>query len=316
MRLAVADHDQLRLDHYVQFRSAEFQSVRHGLSAFLKSLSYHPSAVCLAVAGAADGSRIRMSNLPWIVDADEIGTLSGIDDVLLVNGFKALALALPHLSEHDLHRIGGGRRDPMANRAVVRAGTGLGVAGVTFSDGSWVSMAGEGGHVTFAAQTREEFEIFERLRFSRHHVSWEHVLSGPGLVTLYRVLHDIDGRKEPVEMTTVEDILAAAEAGEDLIAARTLENFINWLGRFAGDVALTFGAQGGLYLSGGIAARILVPLERGGFRAAFENKGRLSPYLEAVPVSVIKAADVGLRGAAIAYSESINMRKQPLCAVG
>ncbi|SOC85679.1 glucokinase [Ensifer adhaerens] len=316
MRFAVADHDQLRLDHYVQFRCAEFQSVRHGLSAFLKSLNYHPSSVCLAVAGAADGSRIRMSKLPWVVDADEIGTLSGIDDVLLVNGFKALALALPHLSEHDLHRIGGGRRDPMANRAVVRAGTGLGVAGVTCLGDRWVSMTGEGGYATFAAQTRDEFDIFERLRFSRHHVAWEHLLSGPGLTTIYRLLLQINGSHDPSDKVTVDEVLSAAEDGEDVIAAQAVEYFVNWLGRFAGDVALTFGAQGGVYLSGGIPARLVTNLEKNGFRTAFENKGRLSPYLEKVPVFVIRAADAGLRGAAIAYSESLELEEPLLCAVG
>lgn len=301
MRFAVADHDELTIDHYVQFRCSEFSSLDQGLAAYLKYVPGHPKKLCLAVAGPVEGDIVRMSNRPWVVDRRAIQAVSGTREVLLINDFEALAHILPYLSAHDLHKICGGDGVEGANRAVVGPGTGLGVAAITRCRDGWLGISGEGGHITFASQSREEFEIFDKFRFDRHHVSWDHLLSGGGLSHLYAVLKQGtgDGARQALK---AEDIVAAAQDGEDEIAVKALDYFVAWLGRFAGDMALTFGARGGLYLGGGIAPKILPDLQRDTFRLAFQNKGRLSPYVETIPVFVIKAADAGLRGAAAAYS--------------
>jgi glucokinase len=301
MRFAIVDFDELRIDHYVQFLCSDFSSIEQGLAAYLKSVPTYPRRVSLAVAGPVDRDIVCMPNLPWETSVGEIRSVAQTDDVILLNDFEALALSLPFLSEHDLCRLGEEGHARGACRAVVGPGTGLGVAAVTSSGKSWSAIAGEGGHMTFAPQSRDEFEIFERLKFDSHHISYEQVLSGKGIVNLYNVLHQLSGKTAPTH--TAAQILAAGHSGEDEIAVQTIDYFVTWLGRFAGDVALVLGARCGVYLAGGIPPNILEDLKQDGFRTAFESKGRLSSYVADIPVFVIKAADAGLRGAAVAFAK-------------
>lgn len=302
MRFAIVDIDELHIDHYVQFRCSDFSSIEQGLSAYLKSVPAYPRRVSLAVAGSVDKDTVHMRNLPWTTSVKEIQPIAQTDDVVLINDFEALALSLPFLLEHDVCRLGDAGRTRDACRAVVGPGTGLGVAAVTGSGKHWTAIAGEGGHITFAPQSRDEFEIFEQLKFDRHHISYEQVLSGQGLIDLYAILHRLVGKTAPA--LSPAQIVAAARGGEDDIATQTLDYFVAWLGRFAGDIALVFGAHGGVYLAGGIPPNILDYLKSDGFRTSFESRGRLSSYVEDIPVFVVKAADAGLRGAAVAFANA------------
>jgi glucokinase len=310
MRFAVADFEELRIDHYVQFRCSDFTSIQQGLAAYLKSIPNYPRRISLAVAGPLDNGRISMSNLPWSIGLDELRAMISTDDAVLLNDFAALALALPALANHDVHKIGGGDGIPNARMAVVGPGTGLGVAAVTSIGESWMAISGEGGHITFAPQTHEEYAVFEKLGFTRHHISCEHLLSGAGMTNVYSILREMVGMQGPARPLSPAEIVAAAHDGTDQEARQTLDYFGIWLGRFVGDIALVFGAQGGLYLAGGIPPKLQNELEHGDFRIAFENKGRLSSYLEKIPTYIIKAADAGLRGAAIAYLNQKKVEKR------
>jgi len=240
---------------------------------------------------------VHLTNLAWTITHEDIRAATGAKDVLLLNDFEALARSLPLLADHDLRQVGGQAPVRHATKAVLGPGTGLGVAGLAWSSAGWMPVAGEGGHVTFSAQTSEELAILERLRSGTSFVSTERLLSGPGLGMLHAILSD---RAEPP--LPAPAVTARALAGTDPAARKALDLFVAWLGRFAGDLALVYGARGGVCLGGGIAPGIADVLAAGPFRAAFEDKGRLRPYVASIPVYVITAPDAGLRGAAQALA--------------
>lgn len=299
-RFAISDIDELTVSNFAVFRCAMFPSLQAAVEAYVRSIPHRPRMASLAIAGPLAGERLKLTNLPWIFSREEIREAAQVEHLELVNDFEALALSLPHLTAHDLHRIGGGALLADAPKVVLGPGTGLGVAGLVPSDGGWIPVAGEGGHVTFPMETAEELAIVDRLREEVGRVSAEDMISGPALPRLYRALGAM--RDRPAAANAPVDVVRLALAHEDALAEEALELFVRWLGRFAGDMALVYGARGGVYLGGGIAPHIITALEAPGFRAAFEGKGRLSAFLEAIPVHVVKAADAGLRGAALALS--------------
>ncbi len=304
MRFAVSDLDALSIANYALFKNDMFGSPLDALRAYLKSTPERPDHVGIAVAGPVEGDHARLTNRPWTLSAREIMEVYGARNVHFVNDFEAIALSLPHLAREDVVQIGGDTASAGTAMAVLGPGTGLGVAGLIRSPLGDVALAGEGGHVAFAARTREDFEIVEGLRADLDFVSAEHVISGPGLVTLYQTLASRAG--QPAAPISPETVVNRAMDGADAIASRTLELFVLWLGRFAGDVALTLGARAGVYIAGGIAPRILPLLQSGQFRSAFEDKGRLSSYLAAIPIHVVATPNAGLKGAALAVSRSVD----------
>lgn len=303
-RFAIADIDTLIIDHFAAYPSTSFPSLQAAVEPYLATIPHRPALACFAIAAPVSGETLRLTNLPWTFTRDELQSACGVRHLHVVNDFEALALALPWLTPHDLHRIGGGDPAGKGTKVVLGPGTGLGVAGLAQAASGWVGLPGEGGHVSFPARNSRELAIVDRVAGGGGHVSAERLISGPGLAALYRILAGMKG--EAAEALPATGIVRAALAHEDPLAEEALELFVEWLGRFAGDMALAFGARGGVYLGGGIAPRIIEALEAGGFRKAFEAKGRLSPFLETVPVHVIKAADAGLRGAAIALSETVS----------
>ncbi|MGB3391749.1 MAG: glucokinase [Pseudaminobacter sp.] len=302
-RFAIADVDALTIEHFATFPSSLFSSLQAVVERYMASIPHHPILACFAVAASVSTETMRMTNLPWTFTRDELRSACGARHLHLVNDFEALALALPWLTPHDLHGIGGGNLAGRGTKVVLGPGTGLGVAGLAEAASGWIALPGEGGHISFAVRNADELSILDRISEGAAHVSAERMISGPGLTALYRALAEMKGKA--VEERAAAGITKAALVHEDPIAEEALELFVGWLGRFAGDMALAFGARGGVYLGGGIAPRIIEALETGSFRAAFEAKGRLSSFLKTVPVHVIKAADAGLRGAAIALSEAV-----------
>jgi glucokinase len=292
-RFAIANLDALALTDVGAFPCARFASPAAAIGTYLATSTERPPRAAFAVAGPVAGDRVQLTNLSWTLTCEDIRMATGAEDVLLLNDFEALARSLPFLNAADLHGIGGQAPVPHATKAVLGPGTGLGVAGLVWSAAGWVPVAGEGGHVTFPAETAEELAILDRVRSGTSSVSMERLLSGPGLGILHAILSD---RAEP-PLPAPE---VTARAGTDPAARKALDLFVAWLGRFAGDLALVYGAQGGVYLGGGIAPRIAGILASGRFRAAFQGKGRLRPYLAPIPTYVITAPDAGLRGAAVA----------------
>ena len=205
----------------------------------------------------------------------------------MVNDFAAVARGVPHLRPDDLVQIGGGEPAPEATRAVLGPGTGLGVSGLAPSTaGGWTVLEGEGGHATMAAANRREAEVLAEVGREFGHVSAERVLSGPGLVNLHAALCRLDG-VAPDSGLTPRDIAAAGVERRSARCRETLRLAAAMLGTFAGDLALTLGARGGVYVAGGMVPRHVQAFAASGFRRRFEDKGRFSAYLAAIPTWVV-----------------------------
>jgi glucokinase len=269
------------------FTVAEFPRFPDVVDAFFKG-DRRPSAVrhaALAVAGPVEGARCVFTNCLWTIDANELCTEFALSNVHLCNDFEAAALSLPYLTAADLYRLGGGEPVGGQPMAVLGPGTGLGVACLVRGSQGSIPIATEGGHVTMAATSRREDAIIDYLRRQFGHVSAERVVSGSGLENLYRAVVALDGVEAP--QRDAAEITTAALDGGCPIARAALEMFCAMLGTIAGNIALTFGARGGVYIAGGIAPRITDFMARSDFRARFEHKGRFRTYLEAIPSSVI-----------------------------
>jgi glucokinase len=295
-RFALADPATLILSEICQIRCADHPSLSEVLGDYVSRFSPRPKLGAIAVAAPVTGPDIKLTNSPWCFALPELSRKLGLKDIRVLNDFEALALSLPHLAPDELHQIGG--RPPVAHatKAVLGPGTGLGVASLVWSGDRWVALPGEGGHVSLGAEDESQLALLERVRKGCAHLSAERVLSGPGLAELYQAVAAAQG------LTAAElqpnDVLVLGSSGDDEVAGEALDLFVTWLGRFAGDAALFLGARGGVYLGGGIAPKIVAKLSAGEFRKAFEDKGRMSAYLEPVPVYVILAEFATLKGAA------------------
>jgi glucokinase len=276
-------------------------------ASFADAVAAHPamakgtvSGAVLAVAGVVTNQRCALTNNEWVVDAAELRTRFGLTTVHLVNDFEAIAWALPQLAPSDLRQIGGTHPIAGAPMAVIGPGTGLGVAGCVPHPGGDFIIHSEGGHVTAPAGNAREAAVIGALRAEFEHVSVERLLSGPGLENLYRALVAIDHAR-PAERCAA-DIVKAARDATCPASRAALDMFCAMLGDIAGNLALTFGAKGGVYLAGGVIAHLGGEIDRSAFRTRFEAKGRMSGYVAPIPVYLIVHSDpafVGLRALAL-----------------
>lgn len=261
-----------------------------------------PRAAVLAFAGPVDDLGARMTNAGWATSIAELRRRFGFRRVRLLNDYAALALGLEDLAPDDTRIIGPAPSVPPATRrgplAVLGPGSGLGVAALVPAEPHPLPLVGEGGHVTMAAADDTEAELLSLLRRDFGHVSAERLLSGPGLVNLHRALGELRG--SAVAAGDPAAITRRALQGGDELSRETLEHFCRLLGSFAGNVALSFGARGGVFLGGGILPRFPDFLARSGFRARFEDKGRFRAYLAAVPTLLITRPDAAFVGLAAA----------------
>ena len=250
-----------------------------------------PASAALAVAVPVVADQVQMTNLSWRFSIEALRAELGLQSLLLLNDFSALALAIPTLKSGQLHRLGPALEARPGPVALLGAGTGLGVSGLLpdpNGSGQWVPIMGEGGHVTLAAIDDLEFEAIRGLQRQYGHVSAERVLSGSGLVDLHRVLTKIQGGTE-AEKWSAAEIVAQGMQATSGPARQTLNMFCAWLGSVAGDLALTLGAVGGVYIGGGIAPRLRAFLMASSFRQRFVAKGRYQTYLEAIPTWLIES---------------------------
>ena len=253
-------------------------------------------SAAIAVANPVTGDLAKLTNNDWSFSISATRDALGLDVLHVVNDFTALALSVPYLPADEREQVGRGEARPRHAIAVLGPGTGLGVSGLVPCGERWSALAGEGGHVSFAPQDARERELLARLAARFDHVSLERLLSGPGLVNVATALREIDAL-EPVALTPAE-ITARAASGQDPVCVETLELFCRALGACAGDLVLSLGAEGGCYVGGGIVPRLGERFARSGFRAAFEAKGRMRPYLERIPTFVIRSPWPALAGAA------------------
>lgn len=303
IRFAISDVDELTISDFALLSTGDFSGPEEALERYLKTIPRKPSLVGLAVAGPVRDDTVMMTNRPWTFSATDIAALTGAEHVCIVNDFEALALAIPHLSRYDLQNVGGAEPHGYGTKAILGPGTGLGVAASIHTHDGWTAIASEGGHVGFGAQTEPEARLLRSVAGTAPFIAAEDVLSGRGLVALHAALAET-AHGRPLE--TAEAIVRAAVADRHPAAIAAVEQFVTWLGRFAGDVALTFGASGGVYLAGGIVPNIAAQVSGPRFRAAFEGKGPLTDYLRQIPAYIVKTgADAGLRGAALALAQRL-----------
>jgi glucokinase len=242
------------------------------------------------VAGPVIGDWLSFTNHPWSFSIMGLTRDLGFDRLQVVNDFEAVALAVPHLGDDDRCQVGSGRPKPEAPIGIIGPGTGLGVASVAPVPGvrpaRWITLPAEGGHVTLPAVTDREAAVVARLRHAgRAHVSAETLICGAGLATLYGALSALDGiAASPV---TPEDVTGRALAGGDPVALEAVEMFCAMLGTIAGNLALTIGAHGGVYIAGGIVPKLGRTFAISSFRERFVAKGRMRAYLEPIPTFVI-----------------------------
>ncbi len=285
---AVSSLTSFNVARYVQFADV--------LIAFLKGHEHIEIAKAVfAVAGPVQSCRCVLTNTGWIVDARELNETFGFE-ARIINDFEAVAYSLPSLASADLEGIGGGQAELAAPMAVLGPGSGLGVACLISGYRKNSVISSEGGHATLASADDREDEIIKRLRCRFGHVSAERLVSGKGLENIYQAIIEIDGLT--LDFRGAADITKRALESNCRVAIEALSLFCAFLGSFAGNVALTFGARGGVYIAGGISPRIVGFLRQSEFRNRFETKGRLRPYLEAIPSKVIvhpAAAFLGLK---------------------
>jgi glucokinase len=261
-------------------------TLENAIAAFLTAIDAPtpPSQAAFAVAGPVTGDQIALTNLPWRFSVSGLRASFGLRRLEVINDFTAVALALPWLPPHHLRPVGPGCAAPAAPLAVLGPGSGLGVSGLIPTGAGWMALSGEGGHVTLAPADDHESAVLALLR--RHgHVSAESVLSGPGLVNLDRALAARDGHSLPSR--SAAEVVAAALAGRCPRASEVLALFAAFLGTVAGNLALTLGARGGVFIAGGIVPRLGDYLDRSAFRQRFGEKGLQSRYLANIPTSVI-----------------------------
>ncbi len=246
-----------------------------------------PAACAIGIANPVTGDEVRMTNHAWSFRISELQRELGVERLQVLNDFTALALSLPSLRDEQLIAIGSGQSAAGAPRAVIGPGTGLGVSGLIAStNGREVAIAGEGGHVTMSAADDDEAAILSHLRRRFGHVSAERVLSGPGLENLYRAVAAEAGSRPD---TTHHAATIVQQAESDPLCDRTVQMFCAFLGSAAGNLALTLGARGGVYIGGGIVPRLGHRLGRSAFRERFEGKGRFRGYLSQVPTWIIRS---------------------------
>jgi glucokinase len=282
-----------------------YASLAAALAAYLDGdeVRAHVGAIrhaAIAIANPVDGDQVRMTNHTWSFSIAALREEFDLSTLRVVNDFTALAMALPHLRPSQRLRVGGGAELPDRTIGLIGPGTGLGVSGIIPVDGRWAPLASEGGHASFAPADDTEIAIMRQLWSEHGHASAERLLSGPGIELIHRV---ISGKAlAPAEVTQ------RALDGADADCVRAVDCFCGVLGAVAGNVALTLGATGGMYIGGGIVPRLGALFADSPFRARFEAKGRFSAYLARIPTFLITEEYPAFLGVSAILSEQSAQR--------
>lgn len=308
-RLALCEVEgkTVRRDIQATYDSRRFASLADIARDFISEHGIEVRNACFGVPGPVQGRRAQVTNLPWTVDADELERNLGIDSVFLLNDLEANAHGLETLSEADFHELRPGAPGASGNAGLLAAGTGLGEAGMFWDGQRHRPFASEGGHTDFAPANDEEVALLAYLRrtLGIEHISWERVVSGPGLVAIYEFLRSSDAgastkalAEAMAEGDPAEEISKAAVRGDDSLAERAVQWFLGLYGAEAGNVALKYLATGGVYLGGGIAPKLVQLLPRSEFIERFQAKGRMRALLEPIGLQVVMNDKAALQGAA------------------
>jgi len=287
------------------FPSREHSELGEIVTQFVNDSGMRPDAACFGIAGPVRNGRVETSNLPWVIEQSRLATQIRLPSTLLINDLEASAWGIGALSSGDLVALNSVSGPVVGNQAVIAPGTGLGEAGLFWDGTRHHVFACEGGHCDFAAQNDQEIDLLRYLKARYGHVSYERILSGPGLVNVYEFLRDSGYGKESAEFAAgfqkgdgPASVSRAALAGTDAMAEKALEIWISVYGAEASNLALKAMATGGLFLAGGISPKVLAGLTGPLFMQSFLSKGRMRALMEAIPVQVVTNEKAGLLGAA------------------
>ncbi len=273
----------------------DYESFENAICALLNPLNNIAiGSVILAIAAPVEGDEIKLTNNHWVISPLNLIERFKFSDVTILNDFEAQALAAAVLKQDHLHQIGNNTGEIIANRVILGPGTGLGVAGLIYSQNTWIPIATEGGHVEFGPLSKRDYEIFPHLKTIGNRIGAEEVMSGRGLLNIYQAICKTDQVKN-----TLTDPAQISDAGlnkSNQQAEEALMLFATYLGRMAGDLALLFLARGGVYIGGGIAQKILPALTSGHFRKAFENKAPHGDILKEISTYVVVNPLAALEG--------------------
>lgn len=279
-----------------------YSTLQDAMRAYVENLGIAmPKAACVAIAGPIDGDKARMTNLNWNFSQKAVKEEFGFERFAAINDFAALSIATSKLSSADLTLVRNGKMDLQGNKAILGPGTGLGVAGLAYTSHGWLPIPSEGGHANIAPATELECEVIKAAIGQHGHVSAEIFISGPGLVRLYNALAVV--RDQNAEELEPKDVTARALDNSDALCKETLELFCSFIGTLSGNLALTYGARGGVYLAGGILPRLVDFLKASAFIDRFESKGVMSHYLADIPVNIMSHEQPGLLGSAVWISQ-------------
>lgn len=301
-RIAGCDPETGHISHIQIYSVERTQSLEHALRRYKQE---HPAfrycRAAISIANPIVGDRVMMTNAHWDFSIEQTRLGCQFEDLFMLNDWESVALALPFLTDRDLTQINDCPSTKSGNRALCGVGTGLGAAGLAEGkDQQWMPIAGEGGHVSFSPMDQDEIRILEAMVDEHQHVSFERILSGAGMVSLYRAIAKING--DPIEAATPKQIVSGAVSQTRSTYGRTIQTFCGILGNFAGNLCLTLGATGGIYVGGGVIQKIddAGLFDKKAFLERVTSKGRLSGWLNDVPAYLIKTPYAGLVGAAAA----------------
>ena len=298
-RFGLVEPGSTRVRDIDVLKNNNFGSLEDSIGAYVKAKGLTSlAAAAIAVAGPIDGEVVALTNRDWSFTRESLRKAALAKRFRLLNDFEALALSLPHLEGDDLVQVGGESPAKPAVKIVLGPGTGLGMATLApLPEGGWMALPGEVGHITLPVATREEFDWREKMTKPGVIFESEDAITGGGLLRMYQAIADKPAQSTP------EEVLQAALAGHDAAAVKTLDQFITWLARIAGDAAMTVQARGGVYLAGGIAPSIAGKLKTGSFRSTFQEKGRLAHVMRPIPVYVIVDRFPAFKGCAAAIAD-------------
>ncbi len=286
-------------EHAASLRCADYEDFHATVQAYLSALPASASTAriknaAVAIATPVSGDQVRITNYPWQFSIEQMRQRLHLDNLLLVNDFTALAMALPSLLPSQRRQVGAGAALPRSVIGLIGAGSGLGVSGLIPANDGWVALGTEGGHTSFSPRDARELAILQYAWRHYSHVSFERLVSGPGIELIYRALSERDGH--PEQILSAPDITQRALDASDPLCLEVIEVFCGMLGTAAANLAVTQGAFGGIYIGGGIVPRLGSHFDHSIFRQRFEDKGRFADYLRGIPTFVITADNATLLG--------------------
>lgn len=288
------------------FLSADYESFSMSLDTYLETITgLRPKNACIAIAGPVTDDIVELTNLKWQFSVSKLKKRYGFNNLIVINDFAALAYGVPNISVNSLFQIKPGIHETHGNKVIIGPGTGLGVAALVFNqkDG-YIPIAGEGGHVAIAPGNELELELFKLLRQQQQHISAEELLSGAGFVNLYRNFAKL--HQQPTKIYTPAEVTQHALANTDPLCVEAFNTFLGLLGSYVGDLALIYGAKGGVYLGGGILPKIQPHICESPFLNRFMNKGIMRKFVKDIPIQLITHRNPAFIGTAAWMNDHLN----------